>query len=110
MWLILAGLISVTINPRICNAPCTVVLTLKVEPAKDNEKVTIEFVEGEGADYIAYRISDIDYSNGGPKTVQIKYPAVPAGNYWVKASLFKHDGKTWLADSDKKTLNVVGIQ
>lgn len=104
--LILAGLISLTVKPGVCQAPCDVVIVLKVEPAPDNEKVIVEFREGEGIDSITYTSSDLDYSNGGPKTLQIKYPRIPAGTYEVRASLHKHDGKSWVAGMDKKKIEV----
>jgi hypothetical protein len=99
--LILAGVISLVVNPQVCMAPCNITVILRVEPAKDNEKVVLE-LEGE----FYSRVSNLDYSNGGPKTTQITYPAVPGGDYEIRASLHKHDGKSWVAGVDKKKVEV----
>jgi hypothetical protein len=101
--LILAGLITLTVKPAVCMAPCKLTVVIKVEPAKDNEKVIIEI---EGDNYS--RVSSIDYSNGGPKTAQITYPSVPGGVYEIRVSLHKHDGKSWVAGFDKKKVEVAG--
>jgi hypothetical protein len=99
--LILAGLISISVSPTVCNAPCSIRVTLKVEPAEDNERVILEI---DGDNYS--RVSDMDYSNGGPKTVQIWYKDLPGGDYEIRASLHKHDGKSWVAGSDKKNIKI----
>lgn len=103
MWLILAGLIAISVSPKICNSPCDVVVVLKVEPASDNEKVIIE-VEGEYYETVSF----IDYSNGGPKTTRISYKRLPQGEYKIKASLHKHDGKSWVAEAVNTTFTVIG--
>lgn len=104
MFLTLAGLIALLVNPTVCNAPCNVTITVKVEPAPDNAKVVIEFLD---EDKTPYRISDLDYSNGGPKTLRITYPGVPGGAYDIVVSLHKHDGKSWVAGTDKKHVEVI---
>ena len=107
LYLILAGLISVTVSPRACFEPCNIRVTLKVEPAKDNERVVVE-VYSTNLGY--YHRSDMDYTNGQPKTIQITYPGLPAGNYVVKGVLYKHDTKTWKAGEDVQGLNVVRVE
>ncbi len=102
-WLVLAGLIALQVNPMVCQAPCTVTLVLRVEPAKDNEKVVLE-VEGE----LYSRTTYIDFSNGGPKTQQISYKGLPGGDYTIRASLHKHDAKSWVADSATVKITVTG--
>lgn len=114
LHLILATLVSVSVSPAVCFDPCTLTVTLRVEPSRDNEKVVLEIGE-EGIE--PYRKTDLNYTpwcneksecRYSPKTVQIRYPGVPAGNYNVTATLYKHDAKTWVAGSDKKKVTVAG--
>lgn len=106
-YLILAGLISIAVNPGVCMEPCNTLVTLRVEPAKDNYMVVIT-VQAPDSSY--YSRSDLDYSNGPPKTVQFYYKNIPAGGYTVSATLYKHDGKTWVAGRDQTVLLVGGHQ
>ena len=105
LYLILASVISLTINPKTCFEPCSFALVLKVEEAKGNEKVVIE-VDGENY----YHKSDLDYSNGGPKTLRLLYQEVPAGNYAITVTLHRRDGKTWVAGTARGVLTVIGIE
>ena len=105
LHLILAGLISLTLQPTTCMEPCKVSVVIRVEPAKNNQRVIVQ-VESEDSPY--YRRTDLDYSNGGPKIFELIYPDIPGGTYTVKVSLHKHDDKTWVAGTDSKTLKVGG--
>ena len=102
LLLLLANLISFTVSPTTCLAPCDLVLRVRVEPAPDNDKVAIQ-VEGEQF----YRFTEIPYNNGGNKSFQVTYKGVPAGNYEIIVYLHKHDGKSWVAGIDKKIVKVV---
>lgn len=93
--------ISIKALPQICFAPCNVRVTLTVTPSEDNRTVRIEF-DGTGF----YRQSEIDFQAAcweneegkrvcrlPQKTTQITYPAVPAGDYYIRLYLFKKDNK-----------------
>ena len=101
LYLILASLISVSVTPSVCLSPCNIRVILKVEPAKDNERVVLEV---DGPDY--YHRSDLDYTKYSVRTIQITYPNVPSGPYTVVATLYKHDGKSWVAGMDTKRVIV----
>ena len=101
--LILAGAISLLVNPQTCFAPCHISLVITVEADKANEKLIIEL---NSDDY--QRVSNLDYSNGGPKKLQITYPDVPAGDYEVRVSIHRHDGKSWVAGVATKKVQVAG--
>lgn len=99
--LVLAAAISITVSRAVCLAPCDVVVTLRTEPAKNNQKVVLVM---ESDSY--YRSSEMDANEWTPKTVQIVYKALPSGEYVIKVTLWKHDGATWIAGTDSKTINV----
>ena len=76
-------------------SPCDFELTLTVEKAEDNVKVEIEVDGSEGY----YRNSEVPFKGEkSPRVQKIIYRAVPTGEYEVKATLFKHDLKTYEAD------------
>jgi hypothetical protein len=97
--------ISFKLNARVCAAPCTIVMTLRVEKHEANYQVVLEAHSDLGYSRTSY----IDYQNGGPVTTQIKYPDLPGGEYEFRASLFRHSAGTWLAGSAKQSALVSGF-
>ena len=110
LHLILAGLIAVQVAPvgrprdKSCFEPCSITVTVKVKEASDNNSVIIEV----NSDNYYHR-SDLDYTNGGPKTLRITYPNAPAGEYTVTVELKKHDGRDWIAGRDSRRLSILSI-
>lgn len=103
--LLVSQLISLSSLPTLCFEPCDVRVRLKVEPAEDNEKVILEL---ESKDSPYYRLSEMPYSKYQPKTVEIWYKAIPEGVYVLRATLVKHDAKTWEAGRDSVRIEVRG--
>ena len=103
LHLLLAALIALAVRPGVCQAPCDIRLTLRVEQERDNAYVLLEI---KGTNYS--RTSYIDYSNGGPRTTEIWYKSLPAGEYEILATLHKHDGKSWVAGTAKSRITVSG--
>ena len=76
--------IAVKLNPALCLAPCTVMLTLTIPPAADNRWAVAEldgpefrstWIQLEGAD--------------APKTHQLRpFKSLPSGTYVVRAVLY----------------------
>lgn len=114
--LLLASLVSLRLPNPDCKpreTPCITVV-VSVKPERNNQEVRLElFVDGD-----LYRGSSLDMSpfceqkDDGesckypPQSLQITYPRVPPGSYVIKATLFKHEGKTWQAGSDQKQLEI----
>mgnify|MGYP001563935893 CR=1 FL=1 len=96
-------LLSMTITPSTCLAPCDLRVKLSVEPARDNQKVIL-VLDSEESDY--YRLSELPLNEQSPKTVNIRYPSVPAGAFTLTASLVKHDGVTTTAATVRKSVVV----
>ena len=98
--------ITLSVTPSVCQEPCTLTATLQVEKATDNEKVVIT-LEAEDSEY--FRSSDLDYSLNTPRTIQIRYISVPAGNYILKAVLYKHGGvKSRIGGMVVRSVRIVG--
>ena len=98
--------ITISVAPSVCHSPCTFVVTLQVEKAADNEKVVI-VLEAEDSEY--FRSSELPLNTQSPiRTVQIKYPKVPRGHYIIKATLYKHNGGSWIGGQDVKTIRIIG--
>ena len=97
--------ITLSVTPSVCQEPCTLTATLQVEKAKDNEKVVIT-LEAEDSEY--FRSSDLDYTLSTPRTVQIRYISVPAGNYLLKAVLYKHNARSWIGGMAVRSVRIVG--
>ncbi len=103
MRVLLAALIVLRLNPTACIAPCEMVATVSVEPAADNEKLTL-VLEAEDSDF--GRVSEWPLNAQSPKTMQIRYSGIPKGAYLLTATLHKHDGKSWVAGQASRVLVV----
>lgn len=106
--------ISIKLMPRICIAPCEALATLTVPPADDNDEVNLTL---SAEDSPFFRLSTLSYrpilrTDGTlrypAKTTQIRYPAIPKGNYKLVASLTKMDGKDEVVAITSQTIEVVG--
>lgn len=102
-----AAVIAMLSWPGGCLEPCDIRLRLTVEKAADNEKVLLE-IKAEDSPF--ERVSHLPYGQGSPRTVEIWYKAVPRGSYTITATLFKHDGKTWVAGKVSRRVNVAGVE
>ena len=101
----MAALIVITVFRSVCMSPCDVTIRLSVEPDRENQKVQI-VMEADDSEFA--RISEMDYNERSPKTVEIRYPAVPAGTYRIVATLYKHNGVTWIAAAAIEHVRIVG--
>lgn len=100
-----SSVLGITVDRTVCLALCSFVLTLHVEAAADNEKVVLA-VEAEDSEYARYSELPLDAKTF--PTVKVRYANVPRGTYTLTATLWKHDGKSWIAGVDTKTLTVKG--
>lgn len=105
-------LLSMRVAPSICSAPCDLVVTLQVTPSSENEMVElildekdeVEQGSAEGSGY--YRLSELPLSVNSPRTFQVRYPMVPKGAYTLSATLWRHDGVSWIAAKIKNEVLV----
>lgn len=103
MNLLAATLLTLRLLPAACIAPCEMVATVSVEPARDNEKLVL-VLEAEDSEY--YRQSELPLNEKSPKTFQVRYSRIPSGAYMLTARLHKHDGRSWVAGQVSKVLVV----
>jgi len=103
LFVLAAELITMQIAPRMCQEPCDFRLTIKVEPAVDNDSLVIQV---EAPDSSFYRRTDVPLGPRSPKTQEIWYKNVPGGTYTITAMLIKHDAKTWVAGTTTRPLLV----
>lgn len=96
------NVISVKVNPRVCNTPCKVLISVRIQPHEVNESVVIY---AEGPNYS--RASEIPV-NATATSASREFTFPAAGEYIIVAGLFRHDGKTWLAGKDETTVLVQG--
>jgi hypothetical protein len=97
--------ISFTINPTVCLAPCTVVARVRIEDHPANQSVQMLLECSSGFE----RRSEMASPPGAPRTVQIKFPGIPAGTCVLVMRLVRHDAGTYEAGRAEKRLEVKGV-
>ena len=109
--LLLASLVTLRVPQSVYLSPGNVTITVSVKAERDNKELILELIPEEG-DY--ERSSSLDMTpfcnDAGckypPTKMQITYPAVPAGDYWIRVTLTKHNGKDVVAGMDEKRISV----
>jgi hypothetical protein len=93
--------LQVAVSPRVCNDPCSAVVSVRHEPhAKDRALI----VETDGS--ALYRSSSIQLNgDAGPATHRLVLKSVPGGEYIVRVSL---ERELEMAAQVETTLVVVG--
>lgn len=98
------ALISIVVRPTVCFDPCEVRVTIRVEPAQNNEKVVLELDSDEGM----YMLSEIDYSYKSPRVLELWYANLTKGEYTLKATLYRRDAGSRVVEAAIARIAVVG--
>lgn len=105
-WMVLrcADVISFTLNPTVCQSPCTTVARVRIQDHPANKAIEMLLACDTGYE----RRSEMASPPGAPTAVQIKFPGIPAGECVLVMRLIRHDAGTYEAGRMERTLSVGG--
>lgn len=93
--------VRITISPNTCVSPCTVKLTLKIEPDQRNSMLRV-LVDGDNY----YNYGEIALTPDSHTQYLRVYKRLPPGEYAIAADLVRHDARDWVAGRAEVRLTV----